>query len=362
MAGNKGKAGRRARNGQRPANRRRRQRVPRPLAGIVQGVGAVPNASALALPNVKYAFDATHPTHLPLPRAVGSYTVLRTTSLISTSEACVLLGPFMKQVPGTGEMKWSNICAMTSDVMTNPINGAANTHEHIFDQMAVGTGFDKCTVTPAAFTVQVMNGEALQTTNGIVQIGRLRTMPRYADDTTTWQAKFSSHISYNQPRLCSAAKLALRGVKVSCVPYDMNAMANFTSIAQGAGGTVTWGTATEYAMCEGLAPIFIYSPGQAVLDLLVTCEWRVRFDPENPAQASHAIHHPPSESFWSRAVDTAGKLGHGVEDIAENVANFGETVARGVKSAGQAFLMGKALKGMLQGATTIAESPLAVLG
>lgn len=140
-------------------------------------------------------------------------------------------------------------------------------------------------------------------------------------------------ISYNNPRICSAAKLAMRGVQISGVPYDMSEMSEFMQRTTVTTGSFTWdGTSGLGSMdAKGFAPIVVYNPSGIGLQYLVTIEWRVRFDPSNPAQASHVTHPTTSDSFFTKCVHGMMALGNGAEDIVESVASLGRSAYRGMQ-------------------------------
>jgi hypothetical protein len=299
-----------------------------------QGVGAITNkpfGTTGRGGGPRAWFNANHPAHLPLPRAIGPYTVIRTTQLVKTSSRVSLWGPIEQLFisGGFGEEKvWSNYCGVTDVLASNPINGTTNATFHQFDTMRTSS-WNGCQLVPAAFTIQVMNPASVNGASGMVRIGRLRFVPDLQNDSRTWNELAEQMTSYNFPRLCSGGKLALRGVTVNAVPYDMTDLSHFSIrlFPPAAGAvTTTWGT-NEHQAFRGFAPIMIIQEDtSAGLDVLVTCEWRVRFDPGNPAQGSH-IHYPvSSDSTWGKALKEMEAAGHGVVDIAENVAEYGAAV------------------------------------
>lgn len=81
--------------------------------------------------------------------------------------------------------------------------------------------WDYSRMAPAAFSIQIMNSEAVQTSSGITyigHIGRIKTIPGFdADLTLTGKGFGDNFIAYNGPRLCSAAKLAF---KCCAVQYE----------------------------------------------------------------------------------------------------------------------------------------------
>jgi hypothetical protein len=184
--------------------------------------------------------------------------------------------------------------------------------------MGGGTSWRDARLTPAAFTVKVMNPEALQTTSGIVYIGRAKQMLNPGGSTRTWDELANELISYSTPELCAAGRLALRGVKVDAVPYDMNSLADFRPLAQGTNIPFTW--SNDEVLYDGFAPIFVYNPNNVELQLMICCEWRVRFDPSNPAYATHTYHRPSTTGYWDRVQRIGSALGNGVMDLAEKSA------------------------------------------
>jgi len=259
--------------------------------------------------------DAFSPAHAPLPRAVGDYTVIRTTQVISGTEALSLFGPVMHANTTTvGGPQWSNICCIRSVAPGTAINAANNANRQAFTTLAA-SAWDDCRLTPSAFTVKLMNPEALQTTTGVVYMGRCRQMINVGGTTRTWTTFANDLISYSSPQLCSAGKLALRGVKTDAVPYDMQALADFRCTSISSAANFTW--ADDATNFDGFAPIFVYNPDGIALQFLVCCEWRVRFDPANPAYGSHTYHTPSTEGYWAALQRYATALGNGVKDLAD---------------------------------------------
>jgi hypothetical protein len=292
------------------------------LKGIKQGAGrSVAQAFQKTSPkSIRAAFDAFSTTHLALPRATGGYLTVRTTDICSGTEVMNLFGPIGRK--DSIAFDWTNISRMSSVAAGAAINGAANTKVDAFDSMT-STGFTRSKAVPAAFSVQVMNPEALQTTTGMVYIGRAKNVLNLADDTRTYTALGVDLVSYTNPRLCSAAKLAMRGVQVDAIPYNMSELANFRGVQfQSDAATYTWDTTDNFDY-EGFAPIFVYNPDGVDLQYLVCCEWRVRFDPDYPAHAAHTFHPPSSDEVWSKATELFDCEGNGARDIVERVALTG---------------------------------------
>jgi hypothetical protein len=324
------------------------------LIGIKQGVGAIttrpfprpvtrnrkPKAGGSGY---RLAFNALSRCHLPLPRAVGGYTIIRTTDIINTSSPAMLFGCFKGPGLEFTETTWTTSVAVSPRGnptnswvgLTQPIGDAAAPGNSYFysSEALAATALNGARMVPAAITVQVMNGDALQTTNGIAYIGRSKTVLDLMGDARSWDTVMKQLVSYSAPRLCSAGKLALRGVQVNAVPNNLSVLSDFVPRRIKDTGTYTWtenaGGTAAYADqdIEGFAPIFIYNPDNIALKYLVTIEWRVRFDPFNPAYAGHSQHMPASEATWASAVQNEENKGSGVTDIVEDIAELGVAAA-----------------------------------
>jgi len=330
--------------GRRAAPRRRMNNDASMLRGIKQGVGralSVPYGGMSMTRAHPCCHDAFHYAHLPLPRAVGPYSIVRTTQIQQSLKTCVAFGPFYDHTEG----RWSDICGVTFNDENQTVGNASNVNVIKFDSIRNNASWQGAQCTPSAFSVQIMNPAPLQTTAGIIYIGRIRTALKWSEDlSSTVKSKFIEFINYNGPRLCSAAKLAFRGVQVDLVPYNMSELANFTPLSDP--------TFTQYGSASpnpyGFAPMLIYNPNGVNLQYLICAEWRVRFDPSNPAQATHQLHPPASESVWAQIQHRAEALGNGVIDIAERVANTGQAVYNAAGSVYGAVRGVRALRGAAQ--------------
>ena len=313
------------------------------LRGIKQGVGrtvARPYGGVSSRNFHPCHFDAFHHSHLPLPRAIGPYSVVRSTQVVTSVDPLMFFGPFWDR----DSARWSDLAGVLFKDESATIGTAGNVDIKKFSSLS-GNGWDAASVTPAAFSIQVMNPNALQTTSGIVYIGRIRTSLKLSEDGSDNVGNLANLlISYNNPRLCAAAKLAFRGVQVDLVPFNMSELANFTPISSP--------TFTQYGSNSpnpvGFAPMFIYNPSKISLQLLVACEWRVRFDPGNPAQATHVYHAPPAESIWHKAQMALEAMGNGVVDIADRVANTGQAVYNAMGTMYGVARGARALRGAAQ--------------
>jgi len=217
-----------------------------------------------------------------------------------------------------------------SDVnAANPINGTNNCQITTLELGGLGGA---ATLVPSALSVQVMCPTALQTASGIVYAGLMHTQAAVAGRTETWASYMDKFVQFQNPRLLAASKLALRGVQINSFPLNMTEVSKFSPLHKTYDQAFTWAdTGPEPA---GWAPIMIYNPSFADLELLITMEYRVRFDLDHPASASHSHHPVASDSTWDRLMKQASMLGNGVMDIADVVANAG-AVARGAMAVGR---------------------------
>lgn len=278
-------------------------------------------------------WDAFSPTHLPLPRSTGPYTVVRTTAFFTSNAKYIQFGTFQQSSanPPSISGDWSNIVAMGSVDESVAINAPTNTSFWSVPFPGNDIIGSSHTCTPAAISVQLMNSNSLQQTEGLVFGAVCNTQLDYNGRVETWNDVSSEVISYFRPRLMSAGKLALRGVKANAYPLNMSELANFkpmrrqpsTSVARLDG---------SYVYPVGFTPIVFINQdnpeNRTNYTFLVCVEWRVRFDIGNPAVASH-VHYPTTrDTDWDAAIRKAASMGHGIVDIVESVANAGEAAAR----------------------------------
>jgi hypothetical protein len=196
-----------------------------------------------------------------------------------------------------------------------PDTGAMSGVGKFHNFQAMGTdAWGDVRLTPASFSVKIMNPEALQTSAGVVYIGRCRQMLNRSGSSETATELANDLVSYSQPELCAAGRLALRGVQVNSVPYDMNALSDFRQMTTNSPESWSGNLGTQF---DGLAPIFVYNPSSINLQLLICCEWRVRFDPSNPAYATHTFHKYSTMEYWEKVQRLASSEGAGVFDLTE---------------------------------------------
>lgn len=303
----------------RAANRTNASRV------LATGVGAsVPRAFGSSPGASLACWDAKHPSHLPLPRAVGPYTTIRATRRVQISTHSNIIGTFQQgaYTPNTAK-DWSEIIMVSDVASSSPINGQNNTQSITVDLGGLGAA---ATLVPSALSVQVMCPTALQTASGIIYAGVMNTQAAIGGRAESWTQYMDKFVQFQNPRLLAASKLALRGVQINSYPLNMTEVSKFTPLQKEVDAVYTFDEAV--AEPTGWAPIVIYNPDGADLELLITVEYRVRFDLNHPASASHTHHPIASDSTWDRLMKQATYLGNGVMDIADIVANTGLAVNR----------------------------------
>jgi len=274
-------------------------------------------------------WDAFHPRHLALPRAVAPYTVIRTTAIwnptTDVARRFVLFGPMMSAgTLAVDGRRWTNSMALGSNkVLTTLKNDTDAFFRYTFTSMH-SSSWSAASVTPAAFSIQILNPEALAASVGMCYVGRCHNKVHVAagDLSTDIDSLANELVSYSEPRMCSAGKLALRGVQIDAVPNNMSELALFTTLERQSPDPTT--LASNYTMHhEGFNPIFLYNPNAVDLQVLVCCEWRVRFDPSNPAYSACSSHRPSTDIDWFRHLEAAVKVGHGVVDLADKISRYG---------------------------------------
>ena len=268
-------------------------------------------------------WDAKHPHHLALPRAVGPYTVMRATKRVQLSTIANIIGTYKTGNARGDAGNWSRMCLLSDTNSSNPINAVSNAQINVLPLTDIGRAATMC---PSALSVQIMCPTALQTASGIVYAGVMNTQSKIAGRPYTWSEYMDKFVQFQSPRLLAAAKLALRGVQIDSYPLNMSEVSSFSQLTQTGAGVVTLDAETYNP--EGWAPIVIYNPSGVTLELLITVEYRVRFDLDNPASASHTHHPIASDSVWDKLTRQAASLGNGVKDIADVVANTGMAVGR----------------------------------
>ena len=237
-----------------------------------------------------------------------------------------MFGPELSQ-EGFGQFGWTNVIGRASVNSALAVNATNNC---IALSMTPLRALDDLTqLVPAALTVQVMNPEAVQTTTGMVWGGICRTQLPIGNTTDSWDYYAQNYISLMTPRVMSAAKLAFRGVTGNAYPLNMSDLSNFHKLVQtsstAAKITTTWSNTSGNipetdGQPKGLTPIMFVNPSRVHLIYQVTVEYRVRFALSNPAAAGHVQYKAGSTALWDQAMLGAAVVGHGLFDIAEQVA------------------------------------------
>jgi len=293
---------------------------------LAPGVGKVPRNPFGSVPGYTLsAWDALHVQHMPLPRSVGPYAVVRVTRIFRSNSQYSVFG-----VAVNNSGAWTNTGCFQSINPAAAINAVDNCYcTRVPTPTTVSGEFSTTNVVPAAMTVQVMNPNPLQTTNGLVIASVCPTMLQIIDNTRPWEGLADKVVSYMKPRMLSAPKLALRGVQMQSYPMNMSAMANFEKMQNVVDGPVTLSSSStnggDQYLC-GLAPMVVCNEDEANLTYAMTVEYRVRFDIANPAVASHVHHGISSDKTWDNMVKAAVNLGNGVRDIADVVASAGQAI------------------------------------
>jgi len=311
------------------------------LAGIKQGVGAIGKpglqvgkkngngrnngrTGAYKLQTMRRGFDAFDKTHVALPRAIAPYAVVRTTALTTIPAGQLALLGTMQRTNDTDptnlDTHWSSAIGYHSVNAALAVNAATNTTLLGNTPPTLSTAG---TVTPAAFSVQIMNQNPLQTTSGVVMASALDMIPQLRGSTRTYGALAGELTSFYAPRLMSAGKLALRGVQIDAIPGDMNELSNFCRLHEEPSDRNITNDILNGHRFGGFAPIFIDNTAGPSIDVLVSVEWRVRFDPFNPAVSSHTHHHPSSDFDLGCVLRTMQTGAQSVVDIVQKVAHTG---------------------------------------
>jgi hypothetical protein len=290
---------------------------------------------SLGLPNG--CWDAFHSAHAALPRSVGPYTVVRTTKLVDTTSKFSLIGTFRRHnSPNSGGGdSWSN-CVLARSAMgaTGAIGTTSATEFVPIPFPGAKGGMDSTfTCCPAAISVQVMCTDAISAAAGQLAAAVIPARLDLSNDTRTYGEIEDAFVSYFRPRLLSAGKLALRGVQLDSHPLSMADVSEFLpmTIDNLESPATPWNDTSALwhnVHPTGWAPMVVYNPTNAPLALLITVEWRVRFDIANPAVSSHTHHGVSSDMAWDQGIRRATAALPGVLDIVERVANTGLNLAR----------------------------------
>jgi hypothetical protein len=229
------------------------------------------------------SLNARLPMEPGLPRPVGPYTVVTTTRLIDMTHGFMIVSPVLKK--DSNGAHWLSSCAISAVDMASAVNAQNNSFTHSIPAPCELDSAAECV--PSAVSIQVMNGNALQTTSGVIAIGRVNQQLHLDNEVASWSELGARFVSYYSPRLVSAPKLALRGVRCSAYPLNMDEYSHFAKIKQNQGVF----SMDEFFSCGAFSPIVIYQTGTITnLAVMVHIKWRVRFDPLHPATSTHTFH------------------------------------------------------------------------
>lgn len=299
---------------------------------LYPGVGALPRrnfgSAICSRANLK-ALDARIPRTLGLPRAVGPYSIIRTSAVITDIDSnayTYIFSPFLRRAPPTGggfaESAWTSWCGVRQNAANSTnISASGGMTPLLFPTFDLGQAAEVC---PASMTVQVVNSSSLQTAKGTFLMARCNQGLALGGTTSkTWADFRLQFTSYFNPRVLAAGKLALRGVKADAYPLNMKEYCDFSPVFNVIGAD-TWTPDYEPAALSPIVFVRNQAPEtEANITFLVTMEWRVRFDPENPAVASQTHHDTMSDEAWNAVIKAASSMGHGVEELTEDVAEAG---------------------------------------
>jgi len=264
---------------------------------------------------------------LGLMQPTAPYTILRHTAIFSSSANVLMFGTWAIEV-ATGTV-WCPVIAVSDVNANNPINGATNMHLHKFANFnGLGTGAE---IAPAAFTVRIINPNALQQTSGVLTASRLQGGGNYGNSSTTWLDAATTSFGNCAPLIMSGSQLAMRPVQCHALPADFTEMARFDRFVLSTDTTLpspfTWNSQSFHP--AGFAPILVRneilpsgSTTYSHLTYEVTVKWRVRVSPENPFSSTHTYQPVSSASTWQDAVATASSIASGFETVASIAERF----------------------------------------
>lgn len=312
---------------------------------------------AIGETGAQYGINAFSPIHLPLPRPVAPYSVVRTiqnftiTGNGTPQMMCFL--PFQEMIPGTSGLGSAvrtrpflkSYCGYAvSNTGTSPsIDGLDFLNfSALGNQAGIASGIE---CVPAAMTIRITCPSALQNATGQFFLGRWAVAgdPR---QYSTYEDMRSGFLSFGQPRPLTAARLAMRGVEVSSVIRDMNVASDFLPLHASDPGdkrvtVAAYQNESTVSPWPGFTPIFLLAEdsvtSETSLNVQVAVEWRWRFALDNVAASTHTYHKPAAPSTWGHIMEAAANVGHGVKviaDAAPAVAEAATAATRFIKTAG----------------------------
>lgn len=314
--------------------------TPKPVLGRGRS-GAGRGAAQTQL--VKHGLNAFSEVHIPLPVSTGRYHTVRTVRTIAVTDFLTLLAPVR-----TEHGDWRTSIAYGFPLSTTLLNSASirqTTSENPFP-----SGGNDVECVPSAFSVQVTCNTSLLNAAGVTYIGRMKTgytAPSAADARSASELG-SALLSYAKLRMVSNSELVSRPKQVNAIPTNMVDLSEFTPVIDDADGATANLSAGNYGFA-GFAPLVVYNPTGASLQLQICTEWRVRLDPFNPMHATGVHHTPTPATLWHQITSAAESAGHGVEEVA------------GMAAGGYALAQAGGFGGMLETAGMYAARALPTL-
>jgi len=277
--------------------------------------------------------DATRDGVLGLPRPVGKYMVVRTTTTVSAvANFCNVFCPFIVD-DGVTVAKWMPMVGVRDVNAGLAINAANNTRPVLvtgLDQFSQGL----TEIVPAHFSVRVINSNALQTTSGTIYLGRLASSFDAGGSTLTWTDAFNNFLSSSKPRAVSAAYLALNTLHADAVPIEFDELSDFMGVIATSSITnpFTWGS--DAYKPGALSPLYVFNPAGVALDFQITVQWRVRLDANNPLASSHVNVPLTDGTVWQSAIQDVESLGESFMEVkaVQAVAPYAMTAFRAARA------------------------------
>lgn len=274
--------------------------------------GGTPSGVAKTQHIIKHGLNAFSKVHIPLPVSTGSYHVIRTVKTINTTGFLSLFAPCR-----TEHGDWRTASGFTFPAATSTLNGVGTllwANENPFPTTGVPGNDVECV--PASYSIQVTCATSLLNAAGVSWIGRMKTGYTAPASTDARQSKelADSLLSYAPLKMVSNSELVQRPKQVNAIPTNATELSEFTPVFDDGDVAVNW-AAQNYGFA-GFAPIVVYNPTGAALQINICTEWRVRLDPFNPMHAS-GTHYPPTPpGIWHAITSAAENAGHGVEELA----------------------------------------------
>jgi len=256
----------------------------------------------------KAGLDAFSNAHLSLPRPVSSYTTMRVTRRIGQMDAKgMIFSPFnfQKISSSTGDHgNWSNQVGLYASDASKQSNAS-----DCWKSIVLPTNdanWQRKTVVPSAISVRVYNPHNMQTTEGMVYMGRISGEMNWDNATDTVSDLFANLLNYQAPIALTAPELALKPRQIDAVPLDFSAISDFTDFKNNLPDDAAYAwTNADAERPGGFTPIFVWNPNQVKLTIEVCVEFRVRFDPTSPYSVTQKHYAPSPIGTWDRLMREA---------------------------------------------------------